>query len=844
MMRRALLLLLLFVVLLLAPTAVRYLTFYQLGGAAVRVVPSYDPTVLASVATPEAGDFVDEPTMGDGVVLLDTAHDNQFTLDEISFLDGRLAARGFDLVTFDGGDLATTLRSANALVVIAPVISYSEDEILAVRNFVGRGGRLLMIGDPARFGVAFAEDPLFGFTVSIETDKLPLNSLANAFDIVFNGDYLYNTLENEGNFRNIILQGKGFGAGDLTADLGKLAFYGSHSLQLGSSATPLLQGDDNTWSSATDRAGGLTLAASSAEGHVVALGDVNFLTAPYYAVYDNSQFIAHLADFLTDTAGRGLVLGDFPYFYQTAVNLIYLADPKLGAGAFDEIIALQEAFHKVGQTLTLADTPLAEGDTLYVGLYNQADEVADLLAEAGITLLIDPPIVVEPEAAVAAETAVSAAETPSAATLPEAVRLLQSDLGSVQMAGTALVLLSEHDGRRSVVVLAASSQGLENVVYRLIDLIPLNADYALSDCLLQGKLALCPTNVAAEPVEAELDTSQAAPPPPDSGTDSPPLTDALPQGVVGLGETVTAVVDSGERHAWTFNQGPGFIDIAVESADFDAILEVLDANNQSLSYSDTGFLGDGEQLLGIEIPDAKDYTILVSAYGDGSGSYTLTVSQGEPRTNGVDINTVFVFGDDSGQPLAAGSTSAAEIATLLGNNYAVTSWVASQDGPLTEESLVGQDLLIWDSGDYRNENAFSEPYLDIILQYLDGGGHMVVIGASPPLLGAVELAPLADVEVVGNDPILTNGFGSGELIALTETVEAAASDLLVPGTGELLFLQRGPSSERSGEAVALASIDEFGGNHTVFLLLPFSAVPEGVRPLLLDNIMGWFRGGL
>ncbi|MEZ4511918.1 MAG: hypothetical protein R3C62_08580 [Chloroflexota bacterium] len=834
-MRRLILLLLLFVLLLVTPTAVRYLKFYQLGGATERTVPTYDPLAIAPVPTPEAGNFVDEPEMGDGVVLLDMAHGNQFTLNEISFLDGRLAARGFDLLPFDGGDLATTLRSANALVVIAPVQDYSEDELLAVRNFVNRGGRLLMVGDPARFNIAFAEDPLFGFTVALETDKLPLNSLANAFDIVFTGDYLYNTLENEGNFRNIIVQEKSLAEDALTADVGKLAFYGTHSLQLGASATPLLQGDDNTWSSATDRAGGLTLAASSAEGHVVAVGDVNFLTAPYYAVYDNGRFIAHLADFLTDTAGRGLVLGDFPYFYQTAVNLTYLGDPELGAGAFDEIIALQDAFGRVGQTLTLADAPTAGADALYVGLYSQADEVADLLAEAGVTLIIDPPLTAEVETA---EIGGDVVEPPA-----ETIRLIQSDLGNVQMAGTALLLLAEHDGQRSVIVLAASGQGLENVLYRLIDLIPLNADYALSDCLLQGNVALCPTQIGAEPVEAVLDTSTDTSPPPDSGGEPPlPSGETVDQGEIGLGETKTAVLQTAEIHSWVYSQGPGFIDISVESADFDAILEILDPSGQTLDYSDRGFTGDGEQLTGVEIPDADDYTILVSAYGDGSGSYTLTVSEGEPRT-GANINTILLFGDDNGESLAGGNLSVEQLATLLGGSYQVTTWVASQDGALTEEALAGQDLLIWDSGDYRQSDGFADPSVEVIFQYLDGGGHMVVMGASPPLFGAIDLAPLADVELIGDDPLLTNGFTPGEVIELTQTIDAAASEMLEPSANEHLFLQRGPGSDQPGGPVALAALDEFGGNRTVFLLLPFFALPETVQPLLLDNMIGWIKGG-
>ena len=121
--------------------------------------------------------------------------------------------------------------------------------------------------------------------------QVPLNDLANAFDITFRGDYLYNTVANEGNFRNILLDDAGFGGGPLTDGLEQLVLYSSHSLQLGPTAAPLLSADADTWSSATDRPGGLTLAALSPSesdaGQLLAVGDVHFLLEPYNTVHDN-----------------------------------------------------------------------------------------------------------------------------------------------------------------------------------------------------------------------------------------------------------------------------------------------------------------------------------------------------------------------------------------------------------------------------------------------------------------------------------------------------------------------------------------------------------------------------
>ena len=78
------------------------------------------------------------------------------------------------------------------------------------------------MGDPTRYNIEFDETDIFALPV-IETAQVPLNDLANAFDITFRGDYLYNTVANEGNFRNILLDDAGFGGGPLTDGLEQLS---------------------------------------------------------------------------------------------------------------------------------------------------------------------------------------------------------------------------------------------------------------------------------------------------------------------------------------------------------------------------------------------------------------------------------------------------------------------------------------------------------------------------------------------------------------------------------------------------------------------------------------------
>lgn len=835
-MRNALILIALFLALLLAPFGVRYLQYYQLTSPTREAPPSYDPEQIQPVSTPVAGTFVDEPQLGSGAVLLDMAHDNLFAIDEIGYLNGRLAARGFELRPHTGGDLAAALRSVTAYVVISPMREFTRAEVQAVTDFVSRGGRLLLIGEPTNFTVTFEED-FFGFTFSINTDDIPLNSLANRFGIIFQGDYLYNTVANEGNFRNIILNQDGFAADPMLEGVEQVAFYATHSLKLGADSQPLITADDNTWSSATDRPGNLVVAATSQEGRVLALGDYHFMRQPYYTVYDNGRFIAAIADFLTRLDDRRFILADFPYFYQQPVSLVYAGQPNLGPGAFGEIISLQTTFRQIGQSLNLAATHRKGYDALYLGLYNQADELADILAEYGITLLIDPPL--DPDD-VANGNGNDANDEDATVR-----RLIQSELGAIQMAGTSLILLHEDEDSRRVIVLAASTDGLQATLGRLLDTIPLTANQVLSDCLLHDNLALCPTLIPDEVVEAELETggvpeTAVSPTTPDTN-DLPELdVELINRGSITLGQTVSDELLPEQAHAWIFSDGPAVIDILVEAASgLDAVIELYGPDNELIERVDRAF-SDGDELMsGVEIPDDGRYVIVVSEYFNDGGTYTLTVSEGELFAPG-EGRGIFILVDERGTPLSGGFTSATTIASLIGAQYEITFWSITEDGELPVGILDGYDLLIWDSGDYRNQEDFFDETIFIVLEYVDAGGSIFITGSSPLFFAEEALSPLSDLEVAGADSVLLDGLEEGQIITLAQSYEVILSEEFDPEPDSVSFLLRGPESSGAGSVVGLASIDEFDGQRSILLLFPFVVLPETVQTILLENIITWF----
>ncbi|MCA9962023.1 MAG: hypothetical protein KC443_23460, partial [Anaerolineales bacterium] len=522
--------------------------------------------------------------------------------------------------------------------------------------------------------------------------------------------------------------------------------------------------------------------------------------------------------------------------------------------------------------LQLVAAPDSDHDVLYLGLFNQTTEIAEILASEGISLTIEPPVLTadEEEALAAEEDAetepadeeVIDQETIAADDIADdmdTMRLIQSGWGNVQMSGTALILLHETGAQRSVVVLAASADGLENTVNRILELIPLNADYALSDCLVQDNLALCPTNVANEVVEAELlsggqpdDTGNQGGTSSGGGDDigggfMPPV-DADFQGFIGLDDSVSGSLGENEAHSWVFRDGPATIDIVMESDDLDGVLELYNPDGDYITSADSGLSGDSEAIEGITIEDDGEYTIVVRDFWGEVGDYTLSVTEAaaapETGDNGGGGNRVFILADDDGEALNGGFTSVDFFASQLSADYDVTVWVTSVDGRLEFDTLDGVDLLIWDTGDYQDPEGFLDEDTTVIFNYLDAGeGDILMVGSAPVLFSYLDATPLSDLEVAGGDPILLNGLQVGDIIDLDQTYATISPDVVEGDIGEedTLFLLRGPASEDAGAAVAVASSDvNEDGQKLALLAFPFTALPEDIQDILLANLLDWF----
>ena len=559
------------IALLVLPSMGRWLYFYE-GSYEPGRVPRPD---LASIEAPlpQAGTFDDDYTASaPGTILVDLAHDNRVQMSELSVLQARLTARNQRLQPVSAAsDLPARLRSARALVIISPGKDWTSDEIEQVADFVAKGGRLLMVTDPSRFGYLYDEWDNF---VGLDHDVVHLNDLAARFGLVFEDDYLYNTAENEGNYRNIRL--REFVADPIVAGIEQLVFYASHSII--TEQEPLVATDGETRSSASEWNGPRTVAVLAADRSVLALGDLTFITEPYNTVYDNDLFLANVADWLAG-GQRRYELDDFPFFFRDEVDLVYAGDPLLDGKLLEGGSALQVFFAEQAISLSIRQEEDTGRDTILMGLYDQAQGVEPYLDTADVTLLITPTAEIEPggegeeKAPLATATpslpltqplTATTTITPTAEPGPEVEapappkdRVKIGSLGEMVITGTLLLVLETDAQRQVLVVLADREEGLDQAIKRL-------TEGNLEGCLFHegepSMMALCPYGEASTDGGWQEPKPRPTEPPPEP-TAAP--TEAVPEPEPGPGGTILIL---------SLDEGQGVYDDMTSAADYEAIL--------------------------------------------------------------------------------------------------------------------------------------------------------------------------------------------------------------------------------------------------------------------------------
>ncbi len=271
--------------------------FYQSGfySPPPAGMPSYEHIVVPEASSTEFLDKVSEE--GEGIILLDLAHNNAFDIEELNVLTSRLISRGLTIEFLtEESELKKELLGeeekleeepadeeddqeeepliADVFIIVCPQEEFSKEAKETVDEFVNNGGKLLLIADPTRSG--------------------EMNRISLKFGLVFEADYLYNMKENDANYRNIFVAE--FEENEITKDLKRIALYTAGSITSAEGSIAFV--DENTFSSVIETRKKLSPVALVQESKVLAIYDLTFMTEPYNGILDNNQLISNIADWL------------------------------------------------------------------------------------------------------------------------------------------------------------------------------------------------------------------------------------------------------------------------------------------------------------------------------------------------------------------------------------------------------------------------------------------------------------------------------------------------------------------------------------------------------------------
>src|SRR5258708_1695861 len=406
---------------------------------------------VAPVSTPQVEPIKSLP----GVVVVDYSHTNQFQTTEIQTLVDALGQYGAQVeLNSDSTKLDGQLKNASAYVVISPSASFGPDEIQIIQAFIARGGRMAVFTDPTRGEVIYDGN---GNPTGNNSDANFVNPLLEPYGITTNGDYLYNLVENEGNFRNVYFDS--FQKSDLTQGLKKIVLYGAHSIETTSGAA-LLIGNNTTFSSLTDAVPGndtqkdWAAAALSKDGNVLAIGDFTFLMPPYNTVADNGLLINNITSFLL-TGKRTLELSEFPYIFNgTAVDVLPTSNVQMTADLLGGLSRLQKSFSLANTDITLVEKAIPGHNLIVLGTYSPSTDLSTYTDPFHITL----------------------------DDFSEFVDV--SGFGKVGRNGNGVLLFSTGSGGNTLVLLADTETDLASLMDTL-------SSGTLSGCVLQRKIAVC-----------------------------------------------------------------------------------------------------------------------------------------------------------------------------------------------------------------------------------------------------------------------------------------------------------------------------------------------------------------
>jgi hypothetical protein len=759
-------------------------------------------------------------------------------------------------------DLAQQLADAGGLVVISPFFLYTPAEIAVVERFIADGGRLLVISDP-----------------DLESDAASdTNQLASVFNVVFNDDYLYDTVANDENF-TYFFQGE-FLEEAAALDGSKIAFYGGRSIggavatQVRSAATTLSSLRNGLTSFDTVVLGGTTAGFST--GRVLAMSDFDVLTDPYVARHDNRRMLQFVADFFAN-ATRDNHLVDFPGFLGKEVALAIDTTEPVGALSLAAAAELQRVLEASGRQLLLgaagAYTETAAGngpDLIYVAGYRAAGSQTDLLDAIGLDLVeeIVTPTVTALPASPALQDATPAARESGAGesqngelppVTPDLPRPEELTPQAPPEVPPPLITPDVENATPASMPLTATPAPVEKITTPIGIALPTTAtadavvQFGMQQELTPGAgtptpaAAFTATATTTATAIATVTAAEASTPEPVSAapvTSFEPAATSTPEPtpqvrlLLDRGDGLRLLADetllyirrthpSGAHTLAVLGSSETAINAAVTrllNRDFSGCLAepdlVLCPYSPGSQQGERGEEGAVDQAA----EDANAAADSVTPTPDGGTSEGDTPSGDDPGGTAA----VLVVDDNTKAANGEPSEAAIYLVALTAAGYQLDNWVTGEQGMPTGADLQPYSWVIWSDAGYAASGIEGESLLPIG-EYINQGGRLTISSRIPFFgVGAGPASVVKDIVVTNEIPQLVTGLPTTPILLTGEApVLTPLEENPDPSAGARTALARGPASADTG-APLLILLNDDGFEE-----------PKGARLLLFGLSMGW-----
>ncbi len=776
------------------------------------VAATPQPTVTPLVQTPRPSQAQQE--LRPGPVIVDMAHGNRVSRNQFEPLAAALARRGVGLRFWmsdidpmtvtnflaypdQSEELAPLLRDASALVASSPFFLWSKAEIALVERFVADGGRLLLISDPNVVG-DLAQD---------------INNLAEPFGIVFADDYLYDTVENDGNHVYVYQTQFEDQAAELTGR--RIAFYGARSIS--GEVTSQIRTAHTTLSALREGTTGLTtvalggLASRGTLGGVLAMSDIDVMTAPFVERHDNAFITEFVADFLV-SGERTNSVTDFPAYLGKHVTLVFANAAAVDAPILLEGSRLQQSLEATGRTLSLGGTALltatlAGGDNapnedlIVLADFAMAEEATTLLADFGFALVtVEPAPTPERKPGEPDQTAATATPIPPSATATA------EPAGADSEADTGSARWSTPASPRGQFIQPGSQDALTDT----------------PEALLTPAATSTPSPQTPSPTATPSPTSTPRP-------------EIYLETADGLRLAANDTVLIAQRQL-----ASGHRLVIVLGSSNDGIRSGVDRllNGQYGGCVTSADLAVCSGPTGEMSPAAvQDGTVTPAPAASETAPAPVTPS---PAPNGAKAARVLVVDDNDVTSPDEISEADVYLQALIQAGISPALWTTAGDGVPAGEDLQPYEWVIWSSGGYESGGPGLAD-LDALLTYINSGGNLTISSRRPFFgMSTEDPAVIADVRVDDDLPELVRGLPSEPFLLRNGLPPVTPLEISPDNADARVALRRGPDSGSAGAPLLFVVTDEnepeATGAHLMILGMSLTWLSDDYDKQLVRNM--------